>query len=82
MRVGVGRSGGAIVASILESGEPVTKVEVTGQTPGDTTARLWMINWHPVHRADGTIIGVNVAANELTERKQAEPALRASEQQF
>jgi PAS domain S-box-containing protein len=72
----------AIVASILETGEPVTEVEVAGQKPGDAMARSWMTYWHPVRDADHTIIGVNVAANEITERKRAEAALRASEQQF
>src|SRR5260370_1156613 len=31
---------------------------------------------------DGGIVGVNVAAEEITERKRAEAALRASERQF
>ena len=41
--------------------------------------RLWMTYWHPLRGADGEIVGVNVAAEEITERKHAETALEASE---
>ena len=39
-------------------------------------------HWHPVRGRDGKIVGVNVAAEEITERKRVEAALRASERQF
>jgi PAS domain S-box-containing protein len=41
-----------------------------------------MTYWHPLHSPSGEIIGVNVAAEEITERKRAEAALQASERQF
>ncbi len=72
----------AIVHSILDTGKPVTDVEVAGQRPGEAGARSWMTYWYPVHGANDEIVGINVAATEITQRKQAEHALRASEQQF
>ncbi|WP_213979320.1 PAS domain-containing protein [Sphingomonas sp. dw_22] len=72
----------AIVHTIVETGEPVTGIEVAGQNPGDTIDRSWITYWHPMRDPNGEIVGVNVAAMEITRRKQAEMALQASEQQF
>lgn len=72
----------AIVRSIMETGQPVTGIEVAGQRPGENEHRAWVTYWHPMRGAGGTIVGVNVAAEEITERKYAEANLRESEQQF
>lgn len=71
-----------IVDSIMETGEPVTGVEVAGQRPGQNEDRYWITYWHPMRGPAGEIVGVNVAAEEITERKRAEAALQASERQF
>ncbi len=71
-----------IVRSIMETGDPVTGIEVTGQRADQTDERFWITYWHPLRNASGEIVGVNVAAEEITERKRAEAALRASERQF
>jgi two-component system NtrC family sensor kinase len=60
-----------IVDSILKNGEPVLGVEVAGQIDD----RSWVTYWHPVRGRNGKIVGVNVAAEEITERKRAEAAL-------
>lgn len=72
----------AIVRTIMKTGEPITGVEVAGQRPDDTEQRSWITYWHPVHGPGNQIIGINVAAEEITARKRAEADLRASEQQF
>lgn len=72
----------AIVGGIMATGEPVGGVEVAGQRADEPEQRSWMSYWHPVLGPDDTIIGINVAAEEITQRKRAETALRASEQQF
>lgn len=72
----------AIVRSIAETGQPVTDIEVAGQRADQIEERSWITHWHPFRRADGKIVGVNVAAEEITERKRAEAALQASELQF
>jgi PAS domain S-box-containing protein len=72
----------AIVSTMMATHEPVTGIEVAGQRADDAEQRSWITYWHPVHGPDDEIIGINVAAEEITERKRAEAALRASEQQF
>ena len=70
-----------IVASIMRTGDPVTGIEVAGQRADQVDERFWVTYWHPHRNADGEIVGVNVAAEEITERKRAEAALKASEQE-
>src|SRR6202041_2761975 len=71
-----------IVQSILRTGNPVTGIEVAGQRADQTDERYWGTYWHPHRNADGEIVGINVAAEEITERKSAEAAFKASERQF
>jgi PAS domain S-box-containing protein len=72
----------AIVRSIMTTGEPVTGIEVAGQRADQNEDRAWITYWHPVRGPAGEIVGINVAAEEITERKRAEAALQASERQF
>jgi PAS domain S-box-containing protein len=72
-----------IVQTVLQTGKPVTDIEVNGQRPDQRNAdRFWMTSWHPLKGRDGSIVGVNVVAEEITERKRAEAALVASEMRF
>ena len=72
-----------IVGMILETGEPITGVEVNGQQPdGSNAERFWLTSWHPLREPGGAIIGINVVAEEITERKRAQAALAASEARF
>lgn len=68
----------AIVGSIMKTGEPVLGVEVAGQRADRTEERSWVTNWHPLRNPSGEIVGVNVAAEEVTERKRAEQAVRSA----
>ena len=62
-----------IVQTIVRSGMPITGIEVNGQRPdGSNTDRVWVTYWHPLKDRKGDVIGVNVAAEEVTERKRAE----------
>src|SRR6202165_4170438 len=72
-----------IVGLILSKGEPITGIEVNGQRPDGTNAeRFWLTSWHPLRDPEGVIVGINVVAEEITERKRAEAALAASEARF
>ena len=71
-----------IVRSIMNTGEPVIGIEVAGQRPDQPDERFWTTYWHPLRGPGGEIVGVNVAAEEVTERKRAEAALQASEQEL
>src|SRR6476619_5837981 len=69
-----------LVRFIIESGEPVTGIEVNGQRADKIGAdRCWLTSWHPLRGTDGRILGVNVAAEEITERKRTQAALAESE---
>jgi hypothetical protein len=68
-----------IVASVLRTGEPVMGIPVTSQRPDKLEAdRVWITNWHPLKGRDGTIAGVNVVAEEVTDRKRTETILEQS----
>src|SRR6202051_2718510 len=72
-----------IVQIILSTGEPIMGVEVNGQRPDGTNAeRYWLTSWHPLRGPEGAIVGINVVAEEITERKRAEAALAASEARY
>jgi PAS domain S-box-containing protein len=72
-----------IVEAILRTGESITGIEVNGQRPdGGNAERVWTTNWHALKASSGEILGVNVVAEEITERKRAEAALAASETRF
>ncbi len=69
-----------IVQSIIRTGEPVMGIEVHGQRADKLNAdHVWITNWHPLKGPDGSCIGVNVVAEDVTERRRAGVVLSASE---
>jgi PAS domain S-box-containing protein len=69
-----------IVRSIMETGEPVIGVEVAGQRVDQREQRFWITHWHPLRSQRGEIVAVNVAAEEITERKSSEQAMLRARQ--
>lgn len=70
----------SLVQAIMRTGEPITGVEVRGQRPDKLNAdHVWITHWHPLKNPEGRIVGVNVVAEDITERKRAEAVLAASE---
>src|ERR1700743_2828929 len=65
-----------IVRSIMETGEPVTGIEVAGQRADQSEERSWITYWHPLRAPSGEIVAVNVAAEEITARKRSEQEMR------
>ncbi|WP_416674402.1 PAS domain-containing sensor histidine kinase [Egbenema bharatensis] len=71
-----------LLRPILETGTPLLKVEITGETPAQPgVQRVWLESFLPIKDGD-RIIGINTVCEEITERKQAEIALREKEQQL
>ncbi|HUI98184.1 MAG TPA: PAS domain S-box protein [Xanthobacteraceae bacterium] len=69
-----------IVRTVVRTGEPVTNVEVRGQRrDGSNVDHIWVTSWHPLKGRDGKVVGVNVVAEDVTERKRAEEALVSRE---
>ena len=62
-----------ILKRILETGEPVTGVEVTGETParpGDQ--RSWLLQFYPLKSRDGSVVGIGTICEDVTERRRAQ----------
>jgi PAS domain S-box-containing protein len=70
----------AIVRSIMDTGAPVTDIEVAGQRADQNEERWWITHWHPQRGPAGDIIGVNVAAEEITGRKRSEQEIRSAKE--
>jgi PAS domain S-box-containing protein len=68
-----------IVRSIMKTGEPVIGIEVAGQRADQSEERSWVTYWYPLRNPKGEIVGVNVAAEEVTERKRTEAVLAAND---
>lgn len=65
------------IRQIVETGEPVLQMELSGETaaqPG--VRRYWIENWQPIKDQDGKLVGINVVTEEITERKRIEAAER------
>ena len=61
---------------VLATGQPVYNVEIRGVTPAQPgVERLWVATWLPLIGPDGRTAGINVAAEEVTERRRLQEKL-------
>src|SRR6202522_1975286 len=68
------------IQKVFESGEPVAQFELNTDLSGDATqARSWLMHFYPVRTQQKKIRWVGVIVVEITERLQAEEALRKTE---
>jgi len=58
------------------AGDAVLNVDLRGRT-GETRRRKWLSSFYPVEK-DGEIIGIEVMADDITDLRQTESALRSS----
>lgn len=63
-------------------GEPVQGVEVMKPPEDGSGSHAVMLSYQPVRDEAGDVLGVSVAAMDVTERKRTEEALRESEDQY
>ncbi|MDX2007999.1 MAG: PAS domain S-box protein [Meiothermus sp.] len=72
----------AELRQVLESGQGVYGVEVSGPTPDDPShERHALASWFPV-QVDGQTLLVGAAVLDITQRKRVEDALRDSEERY
>ena len=72
-----------VTARILATGQPVLDHEASGESaraPGVT--RHWNTSWYPVQGERGETVGFSAVVVDITERKQAEAALRENEERL
>jgi PAS domain S-box-containing protein len=68
---------------VLETGEPVLDVEISGVIPGGRGTRgHWLSSYYPVRAPDGSILGVGVVVVDITEQKRTEGELRVARQEL
>jgi PAS domain S-box-containing protein len=66
-----------ILRMILADDEPMLNLELQGQTPAQPgVERTWVEHMFPLHDSDGAVIGINIVAEEITERKRQERELQ------
>ncbi|HEY9803996.1 MAG TPA: PAS domain-containing protein [Leptolyngbyaceae cyanobacterium] len=68
---------------VLDTGEPMVNVEISGETLG--TPRnygYWLGNYYPVRNSIGETVGIGIILADVTATKEAEIALRESEERF
>ncbi|WP_033319921.1 SpoIIE family protein phosphatase [Streptomyces yerevanensis] len=61
----------ATLRRVLETGESVTDMQVTGTVPGSPERRNWSINLYRVHSGAGRPIGIAWLATDVTARRAA-----------
>ena len=73
----------AALRRVLATGEPVLGVEITAETPAAPgECRTWVESWYPLRGSDGCVIGISVVAEDVTDRRRAEAAQRASDERY
>jgi len=67
---------------IIESGEPITDVEIQGETPAHPGEKRYRLeNWYPVQLGKETI-GMAATVMDITDRKRMEEALHRAREQL
>jgi PAS domain S-box-containing protein len=69
-----------IYRRVFATGEPALNIEVHGSTPA-AADRDFLVSYYPVRAGDGTLQGVSLVVQDITERKRAEAALRTREEE-
>ena len=67
---------------VIETGEAILDREITGDVTQSGSPRIWLASWLPMKGHDGAILGINVVAQDITERKRMEAALQAQAEQL
>lgn len=64
-----------LLQRILETGEPIVDMEISGETPASPGQRRhWLASYYPVRTPNGHLLGIGSVVIDITERKQAEEA--------
>ena len=67
---------------VIETGEPILDLHVTGETAASPGVRNWLVSYYPVRDAADVTIGVGVVLTDVTEREQARAAAEAANERL
>jgi len=68
---------------VIETKVPLAQIEVSGTNSAQPGIdRAWLLSLYPLKAEDYRVLGVNVTVHEITDRKQAEEALRRSQERY
>uniref|UniRef100_UPI00286D6A4C sensor histidine kinase n=1 Tax=Chamaesiphon sp. VAR_69_metabat_338 TaxID=2964704 RepID=UPI00286D6A4C len=71
-----------IYRQVIESGEPIVDLEVSGTNPAQPgVLRSWISSFYPQTDLENRTIGVNTVVQEITDRKRMETLRIAAEQE-
>jgi|GEM_PF-3277318 len=66
-----------LLERVIETGEPITGIEIRGETPkAPGLERVWLEAFYPVVMPGGEVEGVAAVVEDITERKRHEEQLR------
>ncbi|MEI6520120.1 MAG: PAS domain S-box protein [bacterium] len=72
-----------VASTIITTGKPIEGVEFVGETaakPG--VQHIWREGWYPLKNNDGTVIGLTVIVQDITEFRRTAEALHESEKRY
>ena len=72
----IGDDAVAVLRRVLETGEPLRDVEITGRTPASPELRTWVEDFHRVRTPSGEVLGVVAVLSDVTALRRSERRLR------
>lgn len=58
---------------VLDSGEPLMGIELSGEMPAQPDVqRTWVVQLYPLKSAEGTVVGIGLICDEVTEQRGAQ----------
>ncbi|GGX89885.1 SpoIIE family protein phosphatase [Streptomyces hiroshimensis] len=62
----------AALRQVLDTGKPVSDIQLVGPVPGHSERRRWSVSLYRLHSGSGRPIGVAALATDVTRRRRAE----------